>query len=134
MSVFGNNKNNLGYLFKVANIKNFNKDLIIKIIKNFEEVFNLSHKTISYIFTPTRKLEGFISDGAIEFIAFRESKTVEDFLENFPIQLKRADYDNLGNTWMYHIFLLNDNLEIQYFNKEGFFIEEKSIREKLNEN
>jgi len=130
MKQYGDYRDNLGYVFKVANIKKFDKDLIIKIIRSFEELFNLSHLGISYIFTPTRGLEGFISYEMIDFLSIKNDK---DALVDFPLKTKLMNYEDLAkSTWAYYIFLYNDFLDVQYYTKEGSLVDKKSIRENLN--
>lgn len=117
---------NLVYLFKVANIKSFDEKLIIKIINSFEKLYNLEGLTRpTYLFTPSRGLEGYITKKAIQMYSFLNE---ENFIKTFPLKTKIIDEENLTkNTYSYYIFSHDNEIEIQKYDRHGDYLFEKKI-------
>lgn len=117
---------NLVYLFKVANIRKFDEKLIIKIINSFEKLYNLGGLIRpTYLFTPSRGLEGYITKRAIQIYSLFNK---ENFIEIFPLKIKILDEENLTkNTYSYYIFSYDNEIEIQKYDKYGDYLFEKKI-------
>lgn len=117
---------NLVYLFKVANIKKFDEKLIIKIIDSFEKLYGLGGLIQpTYLFTPSRGLEGYITKKAVQMYNFFNE---ENFIETFPLKIKIFDEENLTkNTYSYYIFFYGNEIEVQKYNKYGDYLFEKKF-------